>query len=68
MTFINNGIVEAQGEVKDWCYVANHLPGRTNRDCRKRWYNVVSGGLNKGHWTAEEDRLLINALTTHGKM
>ncbi|EED21062.1 bas1, putative [Talaromyces stipitatus ATCC 10500] len=57
----------AQGEVKDWCCIASQLPGHTNRDCRKRWHNVVSGGLNKGHWTAEEDKLLIDAVAKHGE-
>ncbi|KAJ5365819.1 Myb transcription factor [Penicillium concentricum] len=57
----------AEGAVKDWQCIATKLPARTNKDCRKRWHNVVSGGVNKGHWTQDEDKLLIEAVKTCGK-
>lgn len=57
----------SQGGVRDWQNIAAKLPGRTNKDCRKRWHNVVAGGMNKGHWTDAEDKLLIDAVNTHGK-
>ncbi|KAJ5963778.1 Myb transcription factor [Penicillium vulpinum] len=57
----------AEGAVKDWQCIATKLPGRTNKDCRKRWYNVVSGGVNKGHWAQNEDKLLTEAVKTCGK-
>lgn len=53
--------------MKDWQCIATKLPGRTNKDCRKRWHNVVSGGVNKGHWTQDEDKLLTEAVQTRGK-
>ncbi|KGO77355.1 hypothetical protein PITC_044280 [Penicillium italicum] len=56
-----------EGAVKDWQCIATKLPGRTNKDCRKRWHNVVSGGVNKGHWTQDEDKLLTEAVQTRGK-
>ncbi|KAH5254446.1 hypothetical protein HBI67_152120 [Parastagonospora nodorum] len=63
--------VEAQvvdnGEVKDWCRVAASLPGRTNKDCRKRWHNSVAGGLKKGQWSKSEDELLARAVQEHGQ-
>ncbi|KAF7591608.1 hypothetical protein BBP40_001308 [Aspergillus hancockii] len=43
------------------------IPGRTNKDCRKRWHNVLSGGLNKGYWTDDEDKLLTYAVQSHGE-
>ncbi|KAI1119479.1 hypothetical protein F5Y14DRAFT_5190 [Nemania sp. NC0429] len=55
------------GEVKDWNRIADQLPGRTNKDCRKRWINQVCGGLRKGAWTAEEDARLREAMSTHGQ-
>jgi hypothetical protein len=58
----------AAGKVKDWTVIANKIPGRTNKDCRKRWHNVLSGGFNKGYWTEEEDELLTLAVQTHGEM
>ncbi|GIJ86501.1 hypothetical protein Asppvi_005390 [Aspergillus pseudoviridinutans] len=57
----------AEGKVKDWTVIANKIPGRTNKDCRKRWHNVLSGGFNKGYWTEEEDKLLTRAVQTHGE-
>ncbi|KAG9245450.1 putative Myb transcription factor [Calycina marina] len=57
----------AEGALKDWQCIASSLPGRTNKDCRKRWHNVVSGGMNKGHWTQAEDKLLTDAVENYGK-
>lgn len=37
----------AYGEVKSWSEVATKLSGRSNKDCRKRFYNEVTGGLKK---------------------
>nr|QIR83206.1 MYB transcription factor [Ophiocordyceps sinensis] len=54
------------GMVKDWHQIAARLPGRSNKDCRKRWVNTVCGGLNKGSWSQDEDRRLLEALRTHG--
>ncbi|KAG9195285.1 hypothetical protein G6011_00406 [Alternaria panax] len=62
--------VEAQiieGEVKDWCRIADSLPGRTNKDCRKRWHNSVAGGLKKGQWSKSEDQLLLRGVQQHGQ-
>lgn len=63
--------VEAQintsGDVKDWCRIAAALPGRNNKDCRKRWHNSVAGGLKKGQWSKSEDALLARAVEQHGQ-
>ncbi|CAA9960373.1 Myb DNA-binding domain protein [Pyrenophora teres f. maculata] len=55
------------GEVKDWCRIADSLPGRTNKDCRKRWHNSVAGGLKKGQWSSSEDQLLVRGVEQHGQ-
>ncbi|EFQ98378.1 hypothetical protein MGYG_01408 [Nannizzia gypsea CBS 118893] len=55
-------------KVVDWQNIAAAIPGRTNKDCRKRWLNVLDGDLRKGAWTAEEDRLLSGAVETEGKV
>ncbi len=31
----------------NWNKVAKRIPGRSNKDCRKRFYNEVTGGLKK---------------------
>ncbi|KAF2849451.1 hypothetical protein T440DRAFT_469220 [Plenodomus tracheiphilus IPT5] len=62
--------VEAQlinGDVRDWCRIADQLPGRTNKDCRKRWHNSVAGGLKKGQWSKSEDELLTRGVEEYGQ-
>ncbi|KAL7621046.1 hypothetical protein AAE478_008358 [Parahypoxylon ruwenzoriense] len=49
-----------------WHQVANHLPGRTNKDCRKRWYYKIAHNFRKGPWSAEEDQRLRDAVRKHG--
>ncbi|KAI1735429.1 hypothetical protein F4680DRAFT_469976 [Xylaria scruposa] len=55
------------GEVNDWNRIADQLPGRTNKDCRKRWINQVCGGLRKGTWGGDEDARLRDAMSVHGQ-
>ncbi|KAI1335921.1 hypothetical protein F5Y15DRAFT_396225 [Xylariaceae sp. FL0016] len=55
------------GSITDWSRIAEHLPGRNNKDCRKRWVNNVCGGLNKGTWKGEEDQRLLAAIASHGQ-
>ena len=35
------------GDIKDWSEIAKKIPGRSNKDCRKRFLNEVTGGLKK---------------------
>ena len=41
----------AAGSVKDWNRIASKLPGRMNKDCRKRW-SKISENVKKGNWSA----------------
>jgi hypothetical protein len=43
----------------NWCLVAQHIPGRTRKQCRERWLGHLSPSLSKGSWTADEDRILL---------
>ncbi|KAH7304211.1 hypothetical protein B0I35DRAFT_153551 [Stachybotrys elegans] len=56
-----------RGKAKDWHRIATKLPGRTNKDCRKRWINNVCGSLKKGGWDEDEDERLLEAVRTHGQ-
>ena len=58
-------LLDESGECKDWQTVAAQLPGRTNKDCRKRW-SKVRDNVRKGSWTAREDRLLADAVNEFG--
>ncbi|PWY72992.1 hypothetical protein BO70DRAFT_297415 [Aspergillus heteromorphus CBS 117.55] len=49
-----------------WRDIAAYFPGRSNRDCRKRWCNTLANGRVKGPWFEEEDRLLFEAVQMHG--
>ncbi|KAL9599303.1 MAG: hypothetical protein Q9219_003930 [cf. Caloplaca sp. 3 TL-2023] len=57
----------ADGKSIDWCRIAAKLPGRTNKDCRKRWCNAVVDGINKGQWTKLEDERLKRGVESHGQ-
>ena len=57
---------QEQGGSRDWCQIALALPGRTNKDCRKRWHNSVAEGLRKGQWSKSEDQLLTHGVHRYG--
>ncbi|MDR2371807.1 MAG: hypothetical protein LBD60_01515 [Puniceicoccales bacterium] len=41
----------------NWKEIAFHIPGRTVRQCRDRWFNYLAPNLNFSVWTPEEDAL-----------
>jgi hypothetical protein len=47
-----------------WREFAKHIPGRSNKDCRKRWWNSLAENTTKGLWS--EDERLIEAVGRHG--
>ncbi|EQC40127.1 hypothetical protein SDRG_02778 [Saprolegnia diclina VS20] len=44
-----------------WADVANHIQGRTGKQCRERWRNCLSPDINKGEWSAMEDEVMFRA-------
>jgi len=46
---------------KKWSFIARQLKGRLGKQCRERWYNHLNPDINKGEWTEEEDKALIEA-------
>ncbi|EHY53313.1 hypothetical protein ABEF92_000100 [Exophiala dermatitidis] len=44
-----------------WTQISSHLPGRSNGDCRKRWFHSLDPSLRKGRWTKDEDRIILDA-------
>jgi hypothetical protein len=57
--------VEKHG--KNWVEVAEMVPGRTNRHCRKHWVDTLDhANGNKGTWATEEDTKLTEAVKKHG--
>lgn len=53
------------GNVQNWNDIAVLLPGRTNKDCRKRW-SKVQLDIRKGSWTQDEDERLQQAVQQIG--
>ena len=49
-----------------WHSIARHVPGRTNKDCRKRWCATMASIVSKGGWSSEEDKKLLDAVEKHG--
>ncbi|KAJ0415337.1 hypothetical protein BJY00DRAFT_293593 [Aspergillus carlsbadensis] len=49
------------GKPRDWRAIAEKLPGRSNKDCRKRWFKLDSK-INKGPWSQEENKRLHEAV------
>ncbi|KAG4435202.1 hypothetical protein IFR05_009310 [Cadophora sp. M221] len=53
------------GQLKQWNLVAAELPGRTNKDCRKRWAKL-DNNVKKGAWSTSEDEKLHAAVQELG--
>ena len=50
-----------------WVKIASFIKGRNNRQCRERWTNYLSPGINKANWTHDEDNLLLQKVNEIGK-
>jgi hypothetical protein len=55
---------------KDWGIIAPLVPGRTNKQCRQRWKDVLDPSIDRANeqtdkWTAVEDSKLKDAVQTH---
>lgn len=49
-----------------WRELTKSVPGRTKKDCRRRWCNILADGTAKGSWTESEDGRLSNAVQENG--
>ena len=52
---------------RSWTLVAQHLPGRTGKQCRERWHNHLDLDIRKDAWSLEEDRKLLELQRIIGK-
>ncbi|KAK1932128.1 Transcriptional activator Myb [Phytophthora citrophthora] len=48
----------AEGK-KNWGQVASLIPGRTSKQCRERWCNHLDPNINKGSYTEDEDKIIV---------
>jgi hypothetical protein len=51
---------------KNWQEIALRLPGRTGKQCRDRWCNVLDPSLKRSKWTEEEDGVVLEAFQRLG--
>ncbi|TEB33512.1 hypothetical protein FA13DRAFT_157883 [Coprinellus micaceus] len=49
-----------------WHAIAKHVPNRTNKDCRKRWFAKMASDVVKGGWSPEEDERLVKGIDRYG--
>lgn len=52
---------------KGWRHIAEHLPGRTARQCRERWVNYLSPNVSRDPWKKDEDDLIVKLVSEHGQ-
>ncbi|KAI1676370.1 DNA-binding protein eta2 [Pyrenophora tritici-repentis] len=55
-----------QGQPLLWRELAKSVPRRTNKDCRRRWWNCLANSHIRGSWAEEEDERLIAAVQKYG--
>jgi len=56
--------VDRHGD-KKWRAVAEEVPGRNHLQCLQRWRKALRPGLIKGHWSKEEDRILLELIADY---
>ena len=55
MLSVTEGIQEPR-----WIEVAEHFPGKSSIEVRRKFYTLRQEGVKKGKWTREEDiRVLV---------
>ena len=57
--------VARHGPKGKWEEISNLLPGRTHKECLRRW-RVIRPNQQKGAYSAEEDAVITAAVNTHG--
>ena len=35
------------------------IPGRSSKQCRERWNNILNPDVKKGNWSADEDKIIF---------
>ncbi|KAF5345713.1 hypothetical protein D9758_013064 [Tetrapyrgos nigripes] len=56
----------ANSNPSKWHAISKHVPNRTNKDCRKRWFAKMASDVVKGGWSPEEDDRLVKAIDKYG--
>lgn len=59
---------DQRGKNSHWDKISESMPGRTGKDCRKRWFHSLDPTLKRGRWTEDEDRILQEAYKELGPL
>eukprot|EP01036_Dinobryon_divergens_P023733 gene23733-32115_t len=51
---------------KCWSFLARQLVGRTGKQCRERWRNILDPDILTAPWSIEEDKIIIEEHTVNG--
>ncbi|KAF8650301.1 hypothetical protein AX16_005309 [Volvariella volvacea WC 439] len=49
-----------------WHAIAKHVPNRTVKDCKKRWFAKMASDVVKGGWAPDEDERLVQGVERYG--
>jgi hypothetical protein len=49
----------AGGAPETWNIIGAAVPGRTGKQCRERWVHNLRPNVRKGHWTRDEDEIIL---------
>ena len=49
-----------------WLTIGALVKGRTPKQCRERWHNLLNPLVNKDVWSADEDAIIVHCLRTVG--
>ena len=52
---------------RNWQKIAEHVDGRTNKQCLQRWKVALRTELSRDNWTKEEDEQLAVTVRKHGE-
>jgi len=59
-------LLRAHVQGKTWVEIADVLGGRTRKQCRRRFVDVLDPYTNRHPWTEAEDQALLEAHAVHG--
>lgn len=51
---------------RNWKRISEHFTNRSDVQCLHRWQKVLNPALNKGPWTAQEDKCICEFVKEHG--
>ncbi|CAG9317666.1 unnamed protein product [Blepharisma stoltei] len=57
--------IEKEGPT-GWSNCAQRIPGRSGKQCRERWFNILNPAVKKGNWTAEDDGKIFQMYKLYG--